>query len=302
MKLRKLLGLGVLGWLGWRLFGPELVPRFEVPQERPTRIAGRSVLVGQREIFVREAGSAAARPLVLLHGWGYDSLATWHKIIEPLAERYRVIAIDQRNHGRSERIRGSFEIEDIADEVAGVMDAAGAPQAAVVGYSMGGMVAQALAFRHPGRVEQLVLGATAAYPLPQRRAAMRIGFALARGLGRISLIEWSRSTVSYLMRRGALEARHARWMLGSLLDRDMTLSFEAGDAILRFDSRSWVGRIDVPALVVIPTEDQLIDPSAQQELADLLRDATVTEVVGGRHEAVLTHPDDFVKAIESFVE
>jgi pimeloyl-ACP methyl ester carboxylesterase len=301
MRLRQVLGVGVLGWLAWRLFGPELVPRFETPQERPNRIAGRSVLVGQRELFVREAGSPAERPVVLLHGWAYDSLATWHKVLGPLAERYRVVAIDQRNHGRSERVRGSFDIEDVADEVAGVMDAVGVPRAAVVGYSMGGMVAQALAFRHPEKVERLVLGATAAYPLSRRRGAMRIGFALARALGRISLVEWSRATVSYLIQHGALEPRHARWMWGSLLDRDMSLSFEAGHAILRFDSRSWVGRIGVPALVVIPTEDQLVDPSSQRELADLLDEAMIVEVVGARHEAVLTHADDIVKAIEGFV-
>lgn len=297
-----MLGLGALGWLAWRLFGPQLAPSFETPQERPTRIAGRSVLVGQRELFVREVGSDEARPLVLLHGWGYDSLATWHRVIEPLAERYRVIAIDQRNHGRSERIRGSFDIEEVADETAGVMDAVGVPRASVVGYSMGGMVAQALAFRHPERVERLVLGATAAYPLPHRRVATRIGFALARAVGRISLVEWSQATLSYLLQRGAIEPRHARWLWGSLLDRDMTLSFAAGEAIWRFDSRSWVGRIGVPALVVIPTEDQLVDPASQHELAELLSDAMVTEVVGARHEAVLTHADDIVKAIEGFVE
>jgi pimeloyl-ACP methyl ester carboxylesterase len=82
----------------------------------------------------------------------------------------------------------------------------------------------------------------------------------------------------------------------------MGLSFEAGHAIMRFDSRSWVGRIDVPVLVVIPTEDQLVDPSSQRELADLLGDPMIIEVVGARHEAVLTHPDDIVKAIESFLE
>ena len=82
---------------------------------------GRTVLVGRHELFVREAGPADGPPLVLIHGWVYDSVATWHRILPALAERRRVIAVDLRNHGRSERIRGAFTIEDLADQVAGVL-------------------------------------------------------------------------------------------------------------------------------------------------------------------------------------
>ena len=299
--MRKILRWTALGWVGWRLFGPELPPRFPGIQERPTRITGRTVLVGQRELFVREAGDRSAPPLVMLHGWGYDSLATWHRVLDPLAERYRVIAIDQRNHGRSDHIRGPFDIEDVADEVAGVMDAIGLPSAAVLGYSMGGMVAQALAYRHPAKVERLILGATAAHPIPERRWATALFFGIARAAGRFSLIEWARGTHRYLLRHGAVEPKHSRWLWATLLDRDTTLSFESGAAVWHFDSRSWVGRIAKPALVIIPGADQLMGAGSQLELAELLNDATVVEIPGARHEAIMTHPDDFVKAIAGYL-
>ena len=298
--MRKWLGGGALAWLAWRMFGPEMGPRFPSGQERPFRLGGRTVIVGQREFHVREAGPVDAPPLLLIHGWVFDTLGTWHRLIPLLTDRFRVIAVDHRNHGRSERIRGRYDIEDVADETAGVMDALGLERATVVGYSMGGMAALVMARRYPGKVESVVLAATAAHPVPTRRVLTRALFALGRGLWTLTPPLMARPTYHYLLGVGAVQPHHARWLWGALLDRDPILYFEAGDAIWRFDARSWVGKIDQPAIVIIPTDDQLIPPTAQYELASLLPDATVFEVVGARHEAVLTHCEEMAKVITGF--
>lgn len=287
--------------MAWRLFGPELPPRFHGAQERPLRLAGRTVVVGQQEFFVREAGPQDGPPLILLHGWVYDSLATWHRVLPLLTDGHRVTAVDARNHGKSDRIRGGFEIETLADEVAAVFDALGVGRVPVVGYSMGGMVAQALAHRHPGRVEKLVLGATAAYPISRRRMLVWAGFLLGRALSRFTGLELRRAVYSYLLRSGAVDRRHGRWLWDVLTDRDSNLYYEGGFAILRFDSRKWVGGLEVPALVIVPTEDQLIRAEDQYDLADRLPDARLVELVGAKHEAVLTHAEDLAKAIQEFV-
>ena len=99
----KLFGAIVAGWLGWRLFGPEVPRRYQPPQVRPLRVPGRSVFVGEREFFVREVGSPAAQPLVLIHGWSLDAEMTYHRIVPELATRYRVVMPDLRNHGKSAR-------------------------------------------------------------------------------------------------------------------------------------------------------------------------------------------------------
>lgn len=300
-KLRTAAGLAAAGWVTWRAFGPEPHPRFVGVQERPVRFPGRSVLVGQNEFFVREAGLPDAPPLVLIHGWVYDSLGTWHALVDRLAAGNRIVAIDHRNHGKSDRIRGRYSIDQAADEVAGVLDAVGLGRVPVVGYSMGGMIAQSLARRHPGRVERMVLAATAAFPMPQQRMLTRAAFAVGRGIGRLSGYEGARVSYEYLMRTGTFERRNARWLWSYLLDRDVNLYYEGGNAIWRFDARTWVGRLDHPALVIIPTRDQLIPPAAQYELASLLRHAEVVEIVGARHEANWTHAPEMAKAIEGFV-
>jgi 3-oxoadipate enol-lactonase len=298
---RTLLRSAALGWVAWRLFGPPVRPRTTGVQERPPTAAGRTVVVGRHEFLVRELGSPDAPVLVLIHGWVYGSVPTWHRVIERLAERYRVIAIDHRNHGKADRVQGRYTIEQAADEVAGVMAALGLRQANVLGYSMGGMIAQSIVRRHPGTVARLVLAATAAYPIPERRLMTRLTFLLARAAGRTGSPIGARLGYHYLLTVGAVERRYSAWLWDTVVDRDINLYFEGGWAIVNFDARSWVGKLAVPALVVIPTEDQLIPPSAQYELASLLPSAGVVELVGGRHEAVMTHPDDFVKAIEGFI-
>jgi len=302
MGLRRTLGWAIGGWAAWRLLGPEVAPAFRGVQERPSPLVGRTVEVGAHEFFVREAGSADAPPLVLVHGWVYDGYATWHRVIPRLAEHRRVVAIDLRNHGKSDRRRGRFEIEDLADEVAGVLRALGMGRVPVVGYSMGGMTAQALARRHPAVVERLVLAATAAKPVPWPRWLVVPVFLAGRTLARIDRITVPRIMHRYLLATGAVGAEHSAWLWQALMDRDPDLYYEAGFAITRFDSTEWIGRIDVPALVIVPGRDQLIPPGAQRETARMLPNASLVEIPGARHEAVLTHADRVAAEILGFLE
>ncbi len=289
-------------WLAWRLLGPQLPPPFQGVQERPLRLAGRTVLVGEREYFVREAGPAEAPPLVLVHGWGADSLLNWYRVIPHLSGHFRVIAVDQRNHGKSDRVRGQYRVEGVADELAGVLDALGIGRAVVAGYSMGGMVAQVLAHRHPHRVSKLVLVATAAWMPWRARRPRRLLLRLGRAFERLSPAEGARLRQRYLLKAGAVEPRHARWLWETFMDRDASLFYDAGLAALGFDGREWVGRLDQSALLIITTHDQLVPPSAQHDLAGRLADVSVVELGEAGHEASLTHSEEMAEAMIKFAE
>jgi pimeloyl-ACP methyl ester carboxylesterase len=284
----------------WRLFGPEIVPRFRSPQRRPIRVPGRTVFVGEHEMFVRELGPEDAPPLVLIHGWSFDGEMAFYRLIPGLAEQFRVIVPDHRNHGKSDWIRGHYEVADLADELAGILDAAGCDSATVVGYSLGGMVAQELARRHPRHVDRLMLMATAARPVPKYRWPTRLGMVFVRAVARVSVREMTAASLGILRRANALDPHHERWLWQSLLRRDPTLYFEAGAAVWRFDSRDWVGRLDVPICVIITTEDQLVPVATQYELAGRLPGAEIVELVGARHEAVYDRADEIVKEIVAF--
>ena len=299
--MRRLIGAIGLGWVLWRLLGPEVEPEFEGEQERPLSIPGRTVLVGEREFFVREAGPASAPPLVLMHGWGFDGEMTYYKMIPALAERFRVIIPDHRNHGKSDRIRGPVEVADLALETIGVLDALGYERFDVFGYSLGGMAAQVLAYRYPERVRRLILAGTSAYPVDRLRIPARLAFWISRAVARLSKKEVVILTYRYLLRSGILEARHARWFWAAMLNRDPTLYYESGKAAWRFDSRAWVGEIDVPTMVIIPTNDQIVATRTQYELAELIDPERTVEIAGVGHESVMSRPEEYVAAIESFL-
>jgi pimeloyl-ACP methyl ester carboxylesterase len=86
-----------------------------------------------------------------------------------------------------------------------------------------------------------------------------------------------------------------------MLNRDPTLYYESGKAAWRFDSRSWVGQIDVPTMMIIPTNDQIVPTRTQYELAELIGADRVVEIPGTGHESVLSHPEEYIAAIESFL-
>jgi pimeloyl-ACP methyl ester carboxylesterase len=88
--------------------------------------------------------------------------AAWWRTVPVLAARFRVIAFDNRGIGRSAGSAWPYLVSAMADDAVAVLDAAGEPRAHVYGLSLGGMVAQEIALRHPGRVRALVLGATTA--------------------------------------------------------------------------------------------------------------------------------------------
>ena len=295
-----MIGPAIAGWLLWRLVGPEVPPRFQGIQRRPADIPGSTVTVGRHEFFVRQLGDPDAPPLVLLHGWLYDSLATWHRVAPNLATTHRVVIPDLRNHGKSDRIRTRFEIGDVADEVAQILDTLGVTGVPVVGYSMGGMVAQELALRHPGIAGRVVLAATAAAPVQRSRRLTVPAMVAGRALSRIDRTMMARIAYRYLMMTETFGPEHGQWLWQVLLDRDIDLYYEGAFAILRFDVTDRIRGLDIPVRSIIPTRDQLIPPEHQRQTAQITG-AEVVEIDGARHEAVLTHSDEIAKAIAEFV-
>lgn len=284
----------------WRVFGPIFTPRFPAGQEHPWKVPGRMVFVGDLEFLVRQVGDPSKPDVVLIHGLGGASLTEWHEIGPLLMDDFRLTIVENRNHGLSPRVTSRYRIEDNADDVAAVMAEVGVERAHVVGYSMGGTVAQALAHRHPDRVDHLALIGTLAFHPPGWKWARLASAVIIRAWERVTGTGTPEVRASYLILTGAVSRRHAKFMWEENQRRDPDGGAAASMALFRFDSRPWVSEIEKPTLVLVPSRDQLIFPKWQQDLASRLPDATVQVVEGAFHEVVWTHPESVADRLRAF--
>jgi 3-oxoadipate enol-lactonase len=247
---------------------------------------------------VREVDGPPGAPiLLLLHGWTASSDLNWYPLYEPLGERYRVVALDHRGHGRGIRSRRPFRLVDCADDAAALVEVLGTGPVIAVGYSMGGPVAQLLWRRHPHVVAGLVLCATWARLPTMRRGELRFAAMGGAAVG-------SRLLPERLIANGVARVFDARrtagptegWAYDELRRNDWTAILEAGQALGTFDSRSWIGEIDVPTSVVTVMQDDMVAPRLQLALARAIPDATVFPVQGN-HVVCVTAPARFTPVL-----
>ena len=121
-------------------------------------------------------------PLVLIGGLG-GTLESWSVQVPLYSERFRVITFDNRGSGRSDKPDYPYAIEQMADDVAGLLDFLETPRAHFVGKSMGGMVAQWLGIKYPERVDKLVMGCTSASRDEVGNLILRTGREITEKLG-----------------------------------------------------------------------------------------------------------------------
>ena len=255
-------------------------------------------LPGRGRTWVRELpGPPGAPTLLLLHGWTASSDLNWYACYEALGARYRVVAMDHRGHGRGIRSRRPFRLSTCADDAAALLEELGLGPVIAVGYSMGGPVAQLLWRRHPQHVAGLVLCATSrtfsSHPRERVRFAALGGAAVGTRLiprtvtaGAIARVFDARRTA------GPTEG----WAAEELRRNDWTAILEAGRSLGRFDSRRWIGEVDVPAAVVTVMNDQMVPPRRQVALARSIPGASVHPVQGD-HAVCVTNPRRFVPVL-----
>lgn len=241
---------------------------------RRVRISGRGTT------WVREVpGPPGAPVVVLLHGLGATAAMNWPGTLEALGSRFRVVALDQRGHGRGIRGLLPFRLEDCADDAVGLADTLGIERFVAVGYSMGGPVAMLARRRHPTRVCGLVLCATSARFGDDTGEAFPMSAAVAAGLRLTPPVlrrQLSASMLQYAARRYGLPPA----MVDEARRHDPAAIVEASRAVWRFDATAWAGDLGGPAASVVTLRDQLVPPRRQLELAALLR-AGVFRIDGG---------------------
>jgi 3-oxoadipate enol-lactonase len=263
-------------------------------------------LPGRGTTFVRTMdGPRGAPTVLLLHGWTATADLNWFACYHPLAEHYRVVALDHRGHGRGIRTKKAFRLEDCADDAMAVCDVLGLDRVIPIGYSMGGPVAQLVWRRHRERVQGLVLCATAPYFLTSREE--KLGFLGLSGMAALARLTPLQAR-QWLTEQFYLQRKTDEWEPWAIQEaslHDWRTVLEAGRAIGKFNSREWIDEIDVPTSVVITMRDRVVPVRRQVRLFEGIHKAEAFRV-DGDHDSVAAHADRFVptllRAISSVVE
>jgi pimeloyl-ACP methyl ester carboxylesterase len=245
-----------------------------------------------------EAG--AGDPVVLLHGL-FGSAQNWGTIQRRLAARYRVIALDLRNHGASPHA-AAMEYPVMAADVAEMMTTLGAAPAAVIGHSMGGKVAMALALSGPELISQLVVAdiAPVAYP-PRLRgyvAAMQ-ALPLRSGLTRreadaaLSEAVPEPAIRAFLLQNLRFETDPPAWRLG------LEEIAAAMPAIEGFSES--IAQYPGPTLFLGGERSDYIRPEHQARIRALFPAARFATVPGAGHWVHAENPQGFLDLIEPFL-
>lgn len=118
-------------------------------------------------------GALKGMPTVLIHGVG-SSRESWNEVLQHLDPPGPVVRYDLRGHGESPKVPGPYELGDFVDDHVGLLAELGVAKANVVGFSLGGLITQAIAIRHPELVERaVILGAIAGRTADERGAVLQ---------------------------------------------------------------------------------------------------------------------------------
>jgi len=255
---------------------------------------GREIELDDGTVFVRDVtGPPGAPPVILLHGWTATADLNFFRCYEPLGEHVRVIAFDQRGHGRGLRSRRAFRLEDCADDVVDVADALELERFVVLGYSMGGAIAQLVAQRHADRLDGMVLCSTAPHFNRLRNERLSfLGLSGLAALARLAPAQLRRRLTDqlYLQRK---TSTWEPWAVQEAARHDWRMVLEAGRAIGGFRSDEWLGEVDVPTAVVITMQDEVVPVRRQLLLFEEIPTAAAFRVDGG-HDAAIAIPGRFV--------
>ncbi|MCW2986063.1 MAG: alpha/beta fold hydrolase [Conexibacter sp.] len=240
--------------------------------------------VGGRRLFHQRRG--AGEPLLLIQGMSGTHLAWGEPFTADLERDFDVVAYDHRGIGRSDRVDEPFTIAELAEDASGVLDELGWDTAHVLGISMGGMVAQELALRHPGRIRTLTLGCTycggAGSALAPQSTLERLSAGMMSGDRELAIRTGFEVNVSAAF--AAVDANYDAFRaMAKSLPAPVPVIMLQMQAIAGHDTSARLPSLELPTLVIHGDEDLMLPVANGRLIASLIPGARLEVLEGIGH-------------------
>lgn len=237
-------------------------------------------------------------PVVMLSNSLMSTHAMWDRQMPALLERYRVLRYDTRGHGASETSPGPYSIDLLADDAASLIAATGVGPVHFVGLSMGGMIGQQLAIRHPQLVRSLALCDTASEMPPRSMWEERFAVARAEGI------------------EGLVESTIKRWFVASFIESDPQAVAAVRAFILQTRPEGYIAcasavrdmsqthllrRITAPTIIIVGRDDPACTLAASEVLHREIAHSTMHVIDNAAHLSNIEKPQEFNEILLEFL-
>jgi 3-oxoadipate enol-lactonase len=257
--------------------------------------------VGDIEIYYEIHGEGP-QTLVMIRGLG-SNLTAWYEQTPEFERHFRTLVFDNRGAGRTDKPDAPYSIPQMADDTAGLMDALGIRRAALLGISMGGMIAQEFALAHQERLSCLILGSTNFGGSGIAQANANIVAAVVAGEKANAEQRKLQTQAAFcdetIANRPEVIENHNRVRMQYLIPPFSFMRQVA--AVGQFDASARLAGIRVPTLVIAGTGDRLVPPANSRMLAERISGAVLKELPGG-HMFMIEYPREFNSAVIEFVK
>jgi pimeloyl-[acyl-carrier protein] methyl ester esterase len=242
------------------------------------------------------------QPLVMIHGWGMHS-GVWQPLVKKLSQKYMLYLVDLPGHGSSRPVE-PYHLHALADEVAQVIPGV----SDVLGWSLGGLVAQRIALNQPERIRRLILvGSTPCFVQRDDWAHGVDETIFTDFAGRVNH-DYKQAILQFLTLQ-CMKAHDARPTIKQLrLSFDtkptptQTTLVRALQALLVSDIRDEVSAIRKPTLLIHGDRDTLAPVQAAHWMMQQLPIGFLRVISGAAHAPFLSHSEQFVETLNQFLE
>ncbi len=262
------------------------------------------VTVNDINIYYETYGEG--EPLVLVMGLG-GTLEWWFLQVPALSQHYRVVALDNRGSGRSDKPDIPYTMEMMAKDLAGLMDALGIPSAHIFGISMGGMIAQHFVLLYPQRVTTLILAATTAggaHSVPPDAETAKVLFDLDR-MQQLSPEERFSEILPFIFSQQFIEiGQPVLQELATRMSQHITPPhgyMRQGQAIMGHDTYERLPDIKVPTLVIAAEEDRMVPVENSRIIASRIPGAELVVFKKAGHGFNIELADEVNRTVLDFL-